>query len=88
MLTKPNFRMFTVGSSVFIELDGKSLGDGVKSAELITTYPCKGNQRETILMLGIDISQFRFMPDGFFDKAYERASNFKPPIETHNERLK
>lgn len=87
MLTKPNFRMFTVGSSVFIELDGKSLGDGVKSAELIT-HPCKGNQRETILMLGIDISQFRFMPDGFFDKAYERASNFKPPIETHNERLK
>lgn len=71
---KPKLRLFSTGTATYIELDGKALGPGVERVEI--THNGAGEAR---LILSIDVANFSFMPDGFFDEAAKRLEEANPP---------
>lgn len=71
------------GRGTYLELDGKTLGDGVKSVK----FEHDGATRKPTLDLQLDLADFRFMPDGKFKEVSERMDEEEPP-EALFERLK
>ncbi len=57
------FKLADTGKYAYIELDGKTLGPGVTGVE----YKKEGKEGAK-LTLNIDITDFRFLPDGQFDE--------------------
>lgn len=70
------FKMFSVGHLTCAELDGKGLGNGVKRIEFCRDI--SGNPTNEI-ELRIDLDEFRFMPDGWYDDMYEKLVLGKEP---------
>lgn len=58
------FRLASDGNATFIELDGKSMGEGVQSVY----FEKEGNSKFAKLELKINLNEFRFAPDGWFDE--------------------
>lgn len=71
---KPKLRLFSTGAATFIELDGKTLGPGVKRIELTHDGGGKAN-----LTLSINVEDFSFMPAGYIDTAAKRLEEANPP---------
>lgn len=71
------------GRGTYLELDGKVLGDGVKSVK----FEHDGTKGKPTIDLSIDLADFQFMPDGKFDEVSRRMDKEEPP-ETQFERLR
>lgn len=68
------FRMASNGETTCMELCGKSIGTGV-SAVKFSQNGCG----EGYLELSIDLEDFSFMPDGYFDMFEKQLAEAKPP---------
>lgn len=72
--TNAKFKLLDDGRGAFLELDGKSMGEGVTSI----SYTKAGRESAT-LHLEIDVEKFKFLPDGYFDKAEKTLAEIEPP---------
>lgn len=57
------FRFATDGFTTVVELDGKTIGTGIQNLE----YHHEGGEHARLKM-ELDLHDFRFLPDGEFDK--------------------
>lgn len=73
-MAKTKFRMFTDGHATYAELGGKTIGKGVVSVGFSHT-PMAGEKPNLILEL--DLDDFEFMPDGYFDEAQKAFNEAK-----------
>lgn len=66
------FRLLSTERATIAELDGKTIGKGVTGIR----FACDKEQKEQgiELNLSIDLSVFKFMPDGYFDEFSEKIS--------------
>lgn len=71
------FRLLDDGRGAYLELAGKSMGEGVKSI----SYTKTGREPAT-LNIGIDVRDFSFSPDGYFDEVEKRLKEIDPPTKT------
>lgn len=79
---QPKLRIFSDGTHTYAEICGKSIGKGVSSVMYSHDAPNGGK-----LKLEIDLEDFGFMEDGYFDKAEKKLMEFEPPKVDGNERL-
>lgn len=68
------FRMASNGTATCIELDGKTLGTGVESVRFYQNGHGEGK-----LDISIDLEEFSFMPDGYFDNFEQAIVKERPP---------
>ena len=68
------FRMFTDGNATYAELGGKTIGKGVVSVGF--THDAKAADKPNLL-LELDLDDFEFMPDGYFDEAQKAFNDAK-----------
>ena len=68
------FRMASNGTVTCIELDGKTLGTGVESVRFYQNGHGEGK-----LDISIDLEEFSFMPDGYFDNFEQAIANERSP---------
>lgn len=78
------FRMVCDGEHSYIELDGKTIGRGVVAVNF-SYDPDRMDDPE--LELRINLQDFRFMPDGYFDEVERKLLEKKPPDDPLNGRL-
>lgn len=71
------FRLLDDGRGTYLELDGKSMGEGVKSVSYT-----KVGRESAVLNLEIDLGDFRFMPDGYFDEKEKQLAEMEPPKDS------
>lgn len=81
------FRLMSMGNVTYMELDGKTIGEGVVSV----SYEHNATQeRDTItgklkqkvsptVKLEINVDQFQFMPDGHFDEVERKFFGKEEP---------
>ena len=76
------FRMASNGNATCFELDGKSIGTGVLSVD----FTQNGYGEDGRLALLIDLENFAFMPDGYFEKFEKKLVGKVPPNDCLIER--
>ena len=69
-------RLLDTGTGTYLELDGKTLGEGIT----FVSYNKVGREPAT-LNIGIDLKDFKFMPDGKFDEAEKKLKEIEPPTK-------
>lgn len=69
---KEKFRMLTDGYHTYAELDGKSIGRGIYSVKYTHDLTEGSEKTKPHLVLEIDLDEFEFMPDGYFDEAQKK----------------
>lgn len=69
-------KILCTGQATYVELDGKTLGSGVNYIKFEHNAADAKSPQCTI---GIDLGEFRFMPDGHFDDVAKRLAEAKPP---------
>lgn len=67
-------RLICDGAHTYAELCGKTIGRGVNSIEF------SHENKNVNLKLGINLSEFEFMPGGYFDEVEQRMN--EDPEET------
>lgn len=77
-MSKVKFCLVCDGSHTYAELDGKSIGTGVES---VSFEHIAGEDASVNLKL--NMKEFEFMPDGYFDEVLKRLCE-EPP---ENKRL-
>lgn len=68
------FKLLDDGTGTYMELDGKSMGEGVKSVSYT-----KVGREAAVLNLEINLADFHFMPDGYFDEKEKQLAEIEPP---------
>lgn len=71
-------RIICDGRGTIVELDGKTMSKGIEHVK----FEHVGADRKPMLDLRLDLSTFRFLPDGRFDEAEKRLSE----IESSNDK--
>lgn len=67
-------RILCAEGATIVELCGKTIGRGVESVN----FHHDGNG-DTKINLSIDLENFAFMPDGYFDEVTKKVAEAKPP---------
>lgn len=80
---QPKLRLFSDGKRTYAEICGKSIGKGISSLSYSHDAP-----NDAKLKLEIDLEDFEFMEDGYFDKAEKKFMEYEPPKVDGHERLK
>lgn len=68
--TYAKFCLISTGTYCYAELDGKTIGEGMKELKFCT-HDENGEMRNQ-LELKIDLKDFHFMEDDKFDEAYQK----------------
>lgn len=76
------FKLLCDGRGTYIELDGKTMGRGIKRVK----FEQDVSDCNPTVDIQIDLKDFRFMPDGKFDEVEKTVAETKPP-EHEFERL-
>lgn len=76
-LVVAKLRIVSSGNGTFVELDGKTMGRGVEYLK----FEHDGQTRKPTLDLRLDLTDFRFMPDGRLDEVEKRFQEAEPPSE-------
>lgn len=90
---KPKFRLFSDGKHTCVELGGKTIGKGITSISFEhdakrpkinakigekTVLNVGGEESPTKIELSIDLDDFEFEEDGYFDKVYKMLLEREP----------
>lgn len=70
------FRFATDGYATVAELDGKTIGTGIRNLE----YYHEGGEHAKLKM-ELDLHDFQFLPDGEFDERFKKAKPAVPAAE-------
>lgn len=76
------FSITSNGRVTCVELDGKTIGTGVEAVKF--EHDASG---ECKLELALDLTDFSFMPDGYFDEFRRALGEEKPPEDFSNGRV-
>lgn len=67
-------RILSTGTNTLVELGGKTIGTGVEEVHF-----CQDRHGDVKLELTIDVDNFAFMLDGYFDAVERKLAEAKPP---------
>lgn len=77
-------RVITNGKHTFIELGGKTIGRGIEEFHLSQNMRC---EKDPMLDLRINLNQFEYMPDGYFEDVEKRMTDTKRPNVRYEEAM-
>ena len=82
---KPKLRLFSDGKNTYAEICGKSIGKGITAI----SFSHDKNASDGIKVeLEINLNDFGFMKDGFFDECEKKYMEYEPLKAENEERLK
>lgn len=77
-------RLITNGKHTFIELGGKTIGRGIEGFHLSQNMRY---EKEPILDLRINLNQFEYMPDGYFEEVENSMTENARPTTRYEEAM-